>query len=265
MGFYKDLRYGFNEAFGEGREDHQRAFRESRERSGQHEEVPRIDSMLGTDPTIQRINELTGKANPIDVETRNRMDIGLQGNRAEKIGRILGTLASDVTQDRMREKWWLINAPQAAVNVIQEKLLAANNKDLFSAPYVRKADGTRVPVDRNHPEVAEGLGLVSPSDGETRLKGVGTRKDPESGRYYYTKRSYEPGWVDSLMWPTGIATNVGIGVLNPSNPFGGSGGYSAALPSEEDPTVSQNALGEVAARYFYSNRRSASVRRVQAI
>ena len=33
-------------------------------------------------------------------------------------------------------------------------------------------------------------------------------------------------------------------------PFGGAEGYKAALPSEEDPTKTQNVLAEVATKYF---------------
>ena len=41
----------------------------------------------------------------------------------ERRGQIAGALVSDVVQDRGRSIWWLLNAPQAAANVIQEGLL----------------------------------------------------------------------------------------------------------------------------------------------
>ena len=43
----------------------------------------------------------------------------------------------------------------------------------------------------------------------------------EDGRY--RKRQYNPGDVASLLIPTGMAINAGIGLLNP---LGGSGGYT---------------------------------------
>jgi hypothetical protein len=53
--------------------------------------------------------------------------------------------------------------------------------------------------------------------------------------------------VASLAIPTGIAINAGIGLLNP---LGGSGGYSAVLPSADDPSKTENAMLEVAAKYI---------------
>ena len=47
------------------------------------------------------------------------------------------------------------------------------------------------------------------------------------------------GTTGSLAIPTGVAINSGLGLLTP---FGGAEGYAAALPSEEDPTKTQNVL-----------------------
>ena len=40
---------------------------------------------------------------------------------------------------------------------------------------------------------------------------------------------------------------IGLGLLNP---LGGSGGYTAALPSQDDPTKTDNVIGEVAMKYL---------------
>ena len=61
------------------------------------------------------------------------------------------------------------------------------------------------------------------------------------------RRNYEPGYVDALAIPTGIAVNSGIGLLNP---FGGQEGYKAVFESEEDPSKTSNVIGEVAAKYI---------------
>ena len=53
--------------------------------------------------------------------------------------------------------------------------------------------------------------------------------------------------MQALAIPTGVAINAGIGLLNP---LGGSGGYAAAIPSEADPSKTDNALLEVAAKYI---------------
>jgi hypothetical protein len=88
-------------------------------------------------------------------------------------------------------------------------------------------------------DAARSANLIS-AEGIKR-KGVG-QKD---GRF--TRRRYNPGDVAALSIPTGVAINAGIGLLNP---LGGSGGYAAALPSENDPSVTENAVMEVAAKYF---------------
>ena len=63
----------------------------------------------------------------------------------------------------------------------------------------------------------------------------------------YTRRKYNPGDVAALGIPAGIAINAGIGLMNP---LGGMGGYSAVLPSQDDPTKTSNVIGEVAAKYI---------------
>ena len=75
----------------------------------------------------------------------------------------------------------------------------------------------------------------------TKRKGVGQKNG------VFTKRRFNPGDVAALGIPSGIAINAGIGLLNP---FGGSGGYSAVIPSDEDPSKTENVIGEVAAKYI---------------
>ena len=75
--------------------------------------------------------------------------------------------------------------------------------------------------------------------------------DPVKGYFRgpkgYQKRRHDPGHVDLLQIPAGIAINSGIGLLNP---FGGQEGYKAVFESEEDPTKTSNVLGEIAAKYI---------------
>ena len=52
----------------------------------------------------------------------------------------------------------------------------------------------------------------------------------------FVKRNFEPGYVQALAIPTGIAINNAMGLLTP---FGGAEGYKAVLPSEEDPTKTE--------------------------
>ena len=44
---------------------------------------------------------------------------------------MVGTLANDLTQDHTRSLWWLLNAPQAAGNVIAEAIAKANKSTIL--------------------------------------------------------------------------------------------------------------------------------------
>ena len=61
------------------------------------------------------------------------------------------------------------------------------------------------------------------------------------------KRNYSPGMVQALAIPTGVAINSGLGLLTP---FGGYEGYKAAVPSDEDPTKTDNVALEVGLKYL---------------
>ena len=61
------------------------------------------------------------------------------------------------------------------------------------------------------------------------------------------KRNYTPGMVQALAIPTGVAINSGLGLLTP---FGGYEGYKAAVPSDEDPTKTDNVALEVGLKYL---------------
>ena len=53
--------------------------------------------------------------------------------------------------------------------------------------------------------------------------------------------------MQALSIPAGLAINAGIGLMNP---VGGSEGYKAVFPDEDDPTKTSNVIGEVASKYF---------------
>ena len=93
--------------------------------------------------------------------------------------------------------------------------------------------------NRRKYEAARAADLIS-AEGVKR-KGVGSKDG------MLTKRKYNPGDVRALAIPTGVAINAGLGLLNP---LGGSGGYTAAIESEEDPRKTANPVLEVAAKYI---------------
>ena len=61
------------------------------------------------------------------------------------------------------------------------------------------------------------------------------------------KRNYNPGMIQALAIPTGIAINSGLGLLTP---FGGAEGYKAAVPDKDDPSKSANVPLEVGLKYI---------------
>ena len=243
--FYGRVKETAKKEMGFGREDYRRAMRDALTAQGRETEATRIDQMTGTNRTITMARELMGKASPEHISARNQIGLGLPDDRAGRIGHILGALGSDVVQDRGRELWWLINAPQALGNVAQEVALKRIAPDLYKTHQVRvDRNGVRLPrgSQEGYPvrskETADALGLSK--DGKLQ---VGYARDDQG---YITERENEPGHLDLLSIPAGLAINTGIGLMNP---FGGAEGYKAVLPSEEDPSKTSNVLGEVAAKY----------------
>ena len=246
------LKAGFKDRYGEGREDYRQAYYAARELQGLDTEDARIKTTLATNPTVVTLRDLTGTSDPIYRGQRAERGMALSEDMPTKIGQIGGTLANDLTQDHSRGLWWLLNAPQATGNVVNEYVLAKANPNLFA----HDETGVTVPVmdgaqprnfrdqgktaeNRRAYEAAVAADLIS-KEGVKR-KGVGQRDGQ------FTKRRFDPGDVAALGIPAGVAINAGIGLLNP---LGGSGGYAAVMPSEDDPSKTSNVIGEIAAKYI---------------
>ena len=97
-------------------------------------------------------------------------------------------------------------------------------------------------VEKNSADAID-QGVVKMIDGEYE-PARGYSWDNDTKRWQ--QRNFEPGFVQALAIPSGIAINTGLGLMSP---FGGAEGYKAALPSEEDPTKTENVLGEIAMKY----------------
>jgi len=229
---------GAKKEYGYGREDHRSAMRRALEDAGKEGEATRIDQMLGTNRTISMLKEVApkvfGQANPDLVRARQKMGMGLSDDRATRIGQVLGTIGSDIVQDRGRELWWLINAPQAAASVIQDVAIKKFAPELFKARPVLDQKGNVVKSKRQ-------AYLMGIADLEGRPK-VGYSRTGKG----YQERSQDPGQIDSLNIPHGIAINTAIGLMNP---FGGAEGYKAVFEDPDDPSKTSNVIGEVAAKY----------------
>ena len=256
------VKAGFKDRYGEGREDYRQAYYAARELQGLDPEDARIKTTFATNPTFVTARDLFTDAVPNAPEVlqseptyrgqRKERGMGLSTDMPTRIGQIGGTIANDLTQDSSRGLWWLLNAPQATGNVVNEYALSKAQPDLFKHDITELAvpvmDGTKPKVYSKQEYTAENkkkyddavqAGYISKEG--TKRKGIGTK----DGKF--TKRRFAPGDVASLAIPTGVAINAGIGLLNP---LGGSGGYAAAIPSEADPAKTDNALLEVAAKYI---------------
>lgn len=251
LDFLRRIREGATKEFGQGREDYRDALKRGYAAEGRETDGSKINQTMGSNRTVTMARELVGtqgkdpnpiesvfKANPAHVKARQEMGLGLSNDRATRIGQVLGSLGSDVVQDRGRSLWWLLNAPQAVGNVAQELTLHKHAPGLFQADAVPDERGNDITI-RNK-KAARRKDLINP-EGKT-MAGVTVGSD---GRLM--RRRYAPGMTEALMIPAGFAINSSIGLMNP---FGGQEGYKAVLESDEDPSKTSNVVGEVAAKYL---------------
>ena len=267
LGTIDDFKDGFRRDYGIGGEDNRRVMHRTRELQGKTAEGPKMELMMGSYPVAQRAREMAGVANDAGKQARAEADMDFleNANFMHKAGQVAGTVGADLTQDTSRRFYWLLNALQASGEVINETALAAANKasriapDLYGkSPVLNEAgkpiggefkstikDGkkqTVFKVDKNSDEAAK-AGVIKYIDGDWKAtRGHTWNSNDEQ----WEKRNFEPGFVQSLAIPSGIAINTGLGLMSP---FGGAEGYKAALPSEEDPTKTENVLGEIAMKY----------------
>jgi len=260
--FLEKLKAGFRDRYEEGREDYRQAYYGARELQGLDPEDARIKTTLATNPTFVTARDLIADTFPKAPERfksekiyrgqRDERGMALHSDRAVRGGQVLGTIANDLTQDNSRTLWWLLNAPQATGNVLNELALSKAAPELFAHEDTRvevpvMVDGKPKRYDsdeytkRNLDVHAKAVSAGLISQEGVKRKGIG-QKDGK-----FTRRKYAPGDVASLAIPTGIAINAGIGLLNP---LGGSGGYTAVLPSQDDMTRTSNVVGEVGAKYI---------------
>ena len=230
-----------------GRDDYGKAYRLEREKRNLSEEAPRSDSILASYPLSIRIRENLGIAEPKAVEARNEMRMGLESTPAGRAGQLVGALGADITQDRSRSVYWLINALQATADIIQEKAVAKALPELYQTRPILNP-GTGQPILQRDKELAIAQGLRDAETGTLR-QGV-TLKMPKDGNYKnaeYREKRVPTGVLGALSIPTGIAVNQAAGLLTP---FGGAEGYKAVFESEDDPTQTSNPVLEVASKYI---------------
>ena len=241
----RNLSGSFQEAFKEDRQDWDRAWRSQRAMEGKSEDAPRFDNMVGTYPTSVRIRENLGIADPSAMSARKEMGMGLETTPVKRAGQMLGTLTQDIVQDKGRSFYWLLNALQATGGVIAEKTIGKAVPQLYAQSPVLDAKGLEVTTQQ--PRTALNMGLISYEDEPNKTtKGVKVKDGT------YVRDDYSGGMKAAAgLIPTGIAINAAAGLLTPG---GGAEGYKALFPSEEDPSKTENAVLEVAGKYFMGRK-----------
>ena len=244
-----DFVQGFREDYGIGGEDMRSAAYRKRELQGKQKEAPKIVAMGESYPLLNRLREVAGKLSPEGQQALNEADMNLATNKSKayQLGQLTGTVAADITQDASRRFYWLLNAAQATGEVVNEVALAAANPALYGRSVLKDNAGKSYKF--NSAKAAEDKiikSLGTDADGnEIYVPTRGVQYDKDQGAY--TKRNFEPGYVQALAIPTGVAVNNAMGLLTP---FGGAEGYKAVLPSDEDPSKTDNIAAEVALKYI---------------
>ena len=250
------LKEGWEREKGIGVEDIRRVHYRELELQGKQAEAPKWDQMVGAYPLGNRVKALFGNASPERLQAEREMGVDLApaSQPIVRAGQLGGALINDIKDDGTRSFWWLLNALQATGQVVNEKVIKEANyrahKDgrgnLWGKHDVMNDAAPGVPLRVKNGSQAINQGVAQTIDGKTvPKKGYSVKGSGEEA--VYQKRNFEPGDLGWLAVPTGVAINSGLGLLTP---FGGAEGYKAAIPNEEDPSKTDNLLGEVALKYF---------------
>jgi len=246
----------------------QREFRTSR---GHTAEGPRSSVAFTRMPGVDAYRDLAAGKLPGGFsadEMNHRREVGMDlmnANARQGMGAALGRGASDFINNGIRSFWWLINAPQAVSDLISEETAGrANNfglygQDLFDYDSALKQNL----IDENGKPLNNSINIVSDNTQDPFLldqidkKRTAVRnkagKDPldKKNLNVYGRRRTGNNLSTLLALPGAIGINAGLGLVNP---IGGSDGYKAVMPDEDDPTKTRNVLGEVAQKYFLGRR-----------
>ena len=237
--------------------------RVQKDRGIDYKNLTRPQKMFAEHPTYQTLGELVGFGDKELIEGRRKKGMALSSQPAHKAGQVTGRVAQDIVRDSTRGLWWLFNAPQAVVDVTAEHILHKMNPDLKKDQIVLDEDGNHVYLnleDQRSINNAYDLGLTD-EDGNLRKDvkygepevPIDNREMPTgyNGQKFKKRplmRSQIPaGLVNTMRIPTSIAINAGMGLFHYA---GGMQGYEAAIPSQDDPSKTENVLAEIGAKYI---------------
>lgn len=250
---------GFQKDYSLGREDSQQAFYRKRDLQKKQKEAPPAESMFSTHPGFTRLREATGFISDEHRQALRERDMHLETDAPfmKQAGQFTGTLAADLTQDATRSIHWLLNAPQAAADVINQEIVSRaepnlyKHRDVMRDVTVKTKGGKQTQQRKVYKGVERDVdyafdnNFMDSETGEPK-RGYHWAKN-DNGDEVLQQRNYSPGMIAALAIPTGIAVNNGLGLLTP---FGGAEGFRATNPSPEDPTKTNNILAEVGQKYI---------------
>ena len=178
--FLSEVQDAAAKEFAVGSEEVRNALFKARSDQDMSEEAPRFAQMKDAYRTPQAVKAALGfKEDPVYQAARNRAGIGFDvGTPAKAIGTGLGALGADLTQDRLRSFYWLLNAAQATGDMIAESAIAR-------ARPMELKDGT----------IPSGLPF-----GKYKGSDLFSLQEDASGK---RRRKFGPGFVQLTAAPTG--------------------------------------------------------------
>ena len=255
MSWFDEFMEGAKADYTIGRDDLAKRYYRQRDLQGKGDDAAMFESMRNTHPGIIRLREAMGLLSDEAKQSLREHNMDLRGSLPHKAGQFVGTAAADLTQDHTRSIYWLLNAVQAAGQVVSDETLSAVVPELRSTSEVTMP-GRKVEND-NGELVDKVLNMRDPDSLQymqekkiTRMqdgKPVLNRGFKADSQGNVRTRNYQQGSLMALGIPTGVAINNAVGLLTPG---GGMEGYKAALPSADDPSKTSNVLGEIALKYI---------------
>lgn len=262
------------DAYQPSSEDFLSTVRDYRTSRGQSAEGPRSSVAFQRIPVLDAIRDLGAEGripgvgyDADEMQFRRQNNIALmKGNAAQAVGSAAGRTASDFINNGARSLWWLINAPQAVSDLFSEEVAGrANRYGLYGQDIMSYDEAERLNLlNRDGSPANNSINIISDKTDDPylldkikqartavrRTPGFDEKVDQHRLQMFGRKRTGN-NLSTLLALPSAIAINAGLGL---TNPFGGSDGYKAVLPSEEDPMKTRNVIGEIASKYILGRK-----------
>lgn len=249
------------DAFAPSSEDFLGFKRENRLQRGESPEGPKSETVLSRIPMLDGYRDVAPRylGGFTELEKQNRAAAGIdlmKGNPIQAVGGVVGRGASDFINNGARSLWWLLNAPQAVVDVGSEAIMGgANREGLYGLDYALEDEAQRrgwlnkelAPANEHVNPVRFDMDNPAMNDPQINRRVDDLRAHGQTGERLYSRRRVGNNLSTLLVLPAAYAINAGLGLTNME---GGSDGRKAVFASEEDPTKTDNVIAEVAAKYI---------------